>query len=291
MNLLEGIIGEPYPQDKINIIEKEGGERYKYSVPPGFKDKDDKNKLDYRTYGDFRYQQLYGDLIVWNQMIDRAKTENNPTSIIFITEEKKEDWWEKDDQNKIRRPHPQLIQEFYNKTNQNFYMYRTESFVKFAKEYLDADVTDEQVENVAKDMEQIRRSEEKEYVEVIHDFYNDNSELISNVSVSELLKYLSANEEKELKSKIQQALNDIESKEGNISYNRAIKWAMNQSVPLLEKKSKELAAEIALIDYAKAQEYINILNLLPKNPFNRGTALLNSIRNMQHYLWEQELPF
>ncbi len=159
--LLDGVIGEPYNQDRINTIEKDGLDRYKHNVPPGFKDKGDKKRENFRTYGDFRYQQLYGDLIVWHQMLDKASKDDNPTPIIFITEEKKEDWWEKED-GKIKRPQPQLIQEFFNKTKKNFYMYRTENFVKYAKEYLDAGVTDEQVKNVTKDVEQIRKSEEKE---------------------------------------------------------------------------------------------------------------------------------
>jgi hypothetical protein len=135
LDLLEGIVGEPYTQEKINAIEKDGKDRYQHDVPPGFKDKNDNNKQGYRTYGEFRYQQLYGDLIVWFQIIDKAKTEENPTPIILITEDRKEDWWEKDGQ-KIKRPHPQQIQEFLNKTQQEFYMYPAFPTICNDKSYL-----------------------------------------------------------------------------------------------------------------------------------------------------------
>nr|WP_315990201.1 PIN-like domain-containing protein [Desulforamulus aquiferis] len=164
--MLDGIIGEPYAQDRVNAIEKEGIERYKYNVPPGFKDKDDKDKQSYRTYGDIRYQQLYGDLIVWNQVIDKAKESSTP--IILVTEDRKEDWWEKDGQ-KIKRPHPQLVQEFLNRTHQKFYMYRTDNFVSNGIKYFGTDVTEEQFQELTDEIKNIRRVEEidNDFKEVI----------------------------------------------------------------------------------------------------------------------------
>ena len=41
-------------------------------------------------------------------------------------------------------------------------MYRTERFVKYAKEYLYTDITEEQVENVTKDVENIRTLEQND---------------------------------------------------------------------------------------------------------------------------------
>ncbi|MEQ6074012.1 MULTISPECIES: PIN-like domain-containing protein [Bacillus] len=161
-NLLENIIGDPYDQTKIDKIEVDGKVRYEFDVPPGFRDKGNKKKESYRTYGDFRYKQIYGDLILWNQIIDKIRDSDNPKPVIFITEEKKEDWWEKDEQDNIKRPHPLLVQEFINKTKQKFFMYRTERFVKYAKEYLYTDITEEQVENVTKDVENIRTLEQND---------------------------------------------------------------------------------------------------------------------------------
>lgn len=155
-DLLNGIIGEAYNQEKIDEIQKEGELRYLDNVPPGFEDKDDANKKNNRTYGHMKYQQLYGDLILWKQIIDKASSEENPKPIIFITEEKKADWWQKEGK-LIKRPQPHLVQEFLEKTNQKFYMYRTDSFLNYARKYLNAKVSEEQVNEVTKELENIRK--------------------------------------------------------------------------------------------------------------------------------------
>ncbi|MFC3210191.1 PIN-like domain-containing protein [Planomicrobium okeanokoites] len=162
LSLIDGIIGEPYSQQEIDTIEKQGEERYKHKIPPGFSDADSnggKGIQDVRNYGGLRYHLVYGDLLVWNQLIDKAKDDSIP--IIFMTEDRKPDWWEKEG-NRIKRPHPQLIQEFVNETQQNFYMYGTDRFVELANKYLDINLTPEQVRSVSEDVESIRKEEETE---------------------------------------------------------------------------------------------------------------------------------
>ncbi|WP_430507766.1 PIN-like domain-containing protein [Rossellomorea marisflavi] len=301
MQLLDGVIGEPYNQDKINTIEKDGLDRYKHNVPPGYKDKGEKKKENHRTYGDFRYQQLYGDLIVWHQMLDKASEEDNPAPIIFITEEKKEDWWEKEE-GKIKRPQPQLIQEFFNKTKNNFYMYRTENFVKYAKEYLDAGVTDEQVENVTKDVEQIRKSEEKEekekkklsthykfrerdnYFKNNNEIKNNLIEIKNNLNVEKLLDYLTEEQKVIFKENMGNAFDvNMSPETSNHQYNQAINWALSVSVSALEKKVRELTAYIALKDYNKAQKANERFATLSDNdnPVKRALMLIEQIEKLQ----------
>ena len=62
---------------------------------------------------------MYGDLILWFQIIDYAKEKKCP--IIFVTNDVKEDWWqqEKDDKTKDT-PRHELLYEFKDKTSQNF---------------------------------------------------------------------------------------------------------------------------------------------------------------------------
>ncbi|WP_460093933.1 PIN-like domain-containing protein [Priestia megaterium] len=163
--LLDGIVGEPYDQQKIDDIEKKGEYRYKNAVPPGFKDEDkdknEKEKLGSKIFGNIQYQRKYGDLILWNQIIDHINQKENPTPVIFITEDRKEDWWEKENTN-IKRPHPLLLQEFMQKTKQKFYIYRTDIFVKYANEFLDANVSADEQESINRDVNNIRHSTELE---------------------------------------------------------------------------------------------------------------------------------
>ncbi|MGG0418259.1 PIN-like domain-containing protein [Priestia aryabhattai] len=291
LGLLNGIVGEVYPQQRIEEIQNEGKNRYEYKVPPGFKDKDDTNKKNYRTYGGIRYQQLYGDLLVWNQIIDKGKSDENSTPIIFITEEKKEDWWEKEGQN-IKRPHPQLVQEFFNQTGENFYMYRTDNFVKFAKTYLNAELTDEQVENVTKELENIRKSEKKDeqnenpYVakDILFDSWNGLSPVI--------MQYLDDEEQEMFQQELNKAfVIGIDSKQSDDKYYNAIHWGIIICLDRLEKRVEELTGKLAFIDYEKAQTALARINPLSNYPFERGLILLEHIKFLESEIFSLELSF
>lgn len=271
LSLLNGIVGEPYSQEKINAIEKEGKERYQHNIPPGFKDKTD-DKQGYRTYGDFRYQQLYGDLIVWNQLIDKAKTEENPKPIIYITEDRKEDWWEKHG-GKIKRPHPQLIQEFLNKTQQKFYMYRTDNFVRKAIEYLGYDVTEEQAQEVTNEIENIRKVDE----------LNENKVRIQKArALNKVADYLSEGERNIFYQMVEQS-NDLEldSVRANNKYSQAIKWAYRNALPRLEKKFQDLVILLSTYNAEKGHLAQHFYNSLPVDTDERVLKLLDEIPNIK----------
>ena len=111
----------------------EGKNRYEKSVPPGYKDehKDDESK--------------YGDLVVWKQIIDKAK--ESETSIMFVTDDRKEDWWERF-KGKVIRPRPELIQEICEQTGVKFYMYQTDPFMEQASKHLRRKVKQNAIDEV-----------------------------------------------------------------------------------------------------------------------------------------------
>ncbi|MGA3675908.1 PIN-like domain-containing protein [Lysinibacillus agricola] len=279
-DLLDGIIGDPYSQIRITEIEKDGKERYQYEIPPGFKDKDDKKKEEFRTYGDFRYQQLYGDLIVWNQIMDRAKEKESPTPIIFITEDRKEDWWEKDG-TKIKRPHPQLIQEFNNKTQQKFYMYRTDTFVRNAIKYLHVDVTDEQYEEVTTEIENIRKVEEQKENKHLSD---------NNIILNEALRFL-YNEERVVYEKMIAESNDseLDSNSANYLYSKAFKWVLQMTLPRMEEHVKKLSNNTSGEDKEYSTYVQFILNNLPSDPIERVKLLTREILVLESKVFENLL--
>lgn len=106
-NFVSGLeIGEEILlQEKIQIL-SEGEIRYKYEIPPGFKDAQ-KEKRKGETTG----QEKFGDLFIWKEILNipNKKIFNNKTDIIFITNDQKIDWFK---DNKI---HPMLLQEFEEK--------------------------------------------------------------------------------------------------------------------------------------------------------------------------------
>ena len=123
-------MGNPYKADEYKEIYKKGKERYDRKVPPGYMD------IDKNPSG----TDQFGDLVLWMQILDFAKDQVRP--IILITDDAKEDWWREIGGEKLG-PRPELIEEFIAVAGEDkwFYMYSTEQFLRYAQEYLSAEVT------------------------------------------------------------------------------------------------------------------------------------------------------
>lgn len=136
-NLFEERVGQRFSSDQLSAIYETGEERYADKVPPGYADK----KEGVRKYG---------DLLLWFQTIEKAKEEQIP--IVFITSERKPDWWELSE-GKTIRPRPELVQEMHDEAGVAFYMYSPSRFMEFAEVYLDHQVKQEAIEE-AKEIEE-----------------------------------------------------------------------------------------------------------------------------------------
>jgi len=134
-------------QKELEDIFKEGEERYKNNVPPGYKDeKEKKDKLNF-TYAGLSYVPMYGDLIIWKQIIEKAK-EGNINSVIFITDDVKEDWWYILDSNGRKEigVRAELRDEIYRESDiSSFEVLRTTDFMKSGKEFLELEVHEESI--------------------------------------------------------------------------------------------------------------------------------------------------
>lgn len=117
-DLCEGKIGKGFTDKELGEVFKEGSERYKNSIPPGF--------ADLKTKKDNDHQELYGDLIIWKEIIRESKERGLP--VLFVTEDTKEDWWE-GGRGKTIGPLPALRKEFFVETGQLFHMYRVRTFI------------------------------------------------------------------------------------------------------------------------------------------------------------------
>lgn len=140
--LLENRIGDKWPADKLSALKKEGEDRYSKKIPPGYKDQ----KKDAGEYDKF------GDLIIWKDMIVKAKADKRP--VIFISDDVKEDWWWIHRGRKMG-PRPELIEEFRTDSGQDFHIYEFSQFLRFA-----ADRFPSIKPNVAKIEESILADEE-----------------------------------------------------------------------------------------------------------------------------------
>ncbi|MBP0029401.1 MAG: hypothetical protein J7529_13535 [Roseofilum sp. Guam] len=148
--LFEGKVGNPFTKEQLEEVYKNGEQRYADKIPPGYKDKDKGDKL---RHNGLVYQEKFGDLVIWQQILEKAKQMSEGSeelSIIFITNDNKEDWW-LIDHGKTIGPRRELIQEINRETDgkiQKFHMYKAELFLIHAKEYLGLDIKDESIKQV-----------------------------------------------------------------------------------------------------------------------------------------------
>lgn len=117
--LLGNRIGDKWRPDQLAALKKEGEDRYAKKIPPGYKDiKKDAGEFD-----------KFGDLIIWKEMITKAKADKRPA--IFISDDAKEDWWWIHRGRKMG-PRPELIEEFRAEAGQDFHIYEFSQFLRFA---------------------------------------------------------------------------------------------------------------------------------------------------------------
>lgn len=135
--LFSGRTGSPFDETDLKTLVAEGETRYQHEVPPGYKDgKKDASGDAYRKFG---------DLIVWKQIIAKAKEAAKP--IIFITDDKKEDWW-LEQSNRTIGPRTELREEFIREVSNDFWMYSVDRFIEEAARISNTQVSKEVIEEI-----------------------------------------------------------------------------------------------------------------------------------------------
>jgi hypothetical protein len=120
VEILDGKVGERPSPDARKEAEKWATTRIDQMVPPGFADK--------KKEGD----RKLGDALIWKEVLDEARQTQRP--IIFITDDVKEDWWQRI-MGKTIGPLPELKQELFDIAGKPFHMYQVEQFMKYAGEF------------------------------------------------------------------------------------------------------------------------------------------------------------
>jgi hypothetical protein len=144
-DLFRGRVTKSYDEKTLSEIYKDGKIRYEKEVPPGYEDFKEKKDKDECS--------LYGDLIIWNQLMDISKEKSLP--IVFVTDDLKDDWWYRFN-GKTIGPRPELLKEFNIKTNQKILIYNADSFLGLASEYMGINVD----RKVVKEIEDLRIKDE-----------------------------------------------------------------------------------------------------------------------------------
>jgi hypothetical protein len=136
-SLLDGKVGDDCAKDDLEKIYRDGKKRYDEKIPPGYMDAKEKQNEGNRS--------LYGDIIVWKQVIAKAKEGEH--SIILITDDLKEDWWYKF-KGKTISPRPELIKEFKEETGKRINIYQADIFLEMANKNLAQKTTEEAIQEV-----------------------------------------------------------------------------------------------------------------------------------------------
>lgn len=140
-NRFDGKVGDDNTIEELLSIYKEGEVRYRALVPPGYKDANDKEKKEAGQ----RY--VYGDLIIWKSVIKKAKKEN--FDIIFLTNDNKEDWFEKY-KGQTKGPRFELYREFHKEADRDLIIMTEASFLKEMKEKKNIKVKDSSIQDAEK---------------------------------------------------------------------------------------------------------------------------------------------
>lgn len=176
--LLNDKVLPPFSEDELETIKKEGEYRYNNKIPPGWKD---------NTKG----ENSYGDLINWKEILRFAKKKKK--SIIFVTNDQKEDWVCKY-QGKTICPHYELLREFYQSVDNTqliFHIYTLDRFLNFVHDQdktLISEGTVKQVRDILGDLQQtdlantiLKYQESLKSITEASQKYREYTELISKI--------------------------------------------------------------------------------------------------------------
>ena len=154
-NIFNNKVGTDFTEAELKKIYTEGKIRYQSKTPPGYCDEKEK-----KDSGDRR---LYGDLIVWKQVIQKSKKDK--IDIILVTDDLKEDWWLKIN-GKTIGPRFELIKEFHIETKHNILIYNSDMFLKYAKDEMAVSIEKETIEEV-----QNTRNEDESIINILSSPY------------------------------------------------------------------------------------------------------------------------
>ncbi len=160
LSLFNKKVGEPYSEEEMQNVLKEGKERYSRQLPPGFCDAGKEAEE-----GD---NNAYGDFVIWKQIMEYAGSKKS--DIIYVTHDQKKDWWQIA-KGRTVGPRIELRKEFAEKTKQRFYMYSMESFLEYYSRHkgqtTDPDVLDE-VSFIEKKQSKKRKDVEELYWDMMY---------------------------------------------------------------------------------------------------------------------------
>jgi hypothetical protein len=124
--------GKPYSAGELRQIIAEAVDfRYPNLIPPGYEDADKPTRL-----------RQAGDYILWRQVLEFTAGSPPPSgSVLLVTGDVKEDWWELTSDREPRAVRRELVEEFRRTTGVDMVAVTTRDFLKGAAEFLGRSVS------------------------------------------------------------------------------------------------------------------------------------------------------
>lgn len=171
LSIISSNVGPPLKNEELEDIHSIAEKRMIEEIPPGYKDYQSKKKL-HQCPNLLQKSFLYGDYIIWKQVVDYA-SENNK-DVVFITNDIKRDWY--DERKRARR---ELVKEFYESTNGcALRIYPSSEFFEYAsKRKTGKEMLDKKTLNELKTYESNLRIEQELLKKNYEEFSNANKYL------------------------------------------------------------------------------------------------------------------
>lgn len=112
IQLFNNCIGDRFTEEEYEKVKEEGIRRFKEQIPPGYKDAE---------------KEENGDYYIFHDMMKKAKEKDR--SIIFVTDDVKEDWFNIINKEK-RGGRYELLNEFFKETGNLLLIYTSDGFVQ-----------------------------------------------------------------------------------------------------------------------------------------------------------------
>ncbi len=144
-------VGAQLSSEIVSKLAKSWDQRKSEGRPPGTRDDikhKDPDPVFY--YAQQAYEKRIGDLLVWEQIKAHTK-EKEIRSVVFLTDDAKDDWWwsfEALGRNRLG-PRPELVEEIKREAGaEYFYMYGSYQFIEHAQNLLNAPVEPQIMEQI-----------------------------------------------------------------------------------------------------------------------------------------------
>ena len=223
--IFSGKISEPFSQEELDEIYSEGKKRYELKKPPGYEDEKNKNGI-----------RKFGDLVLWKQIINKAKEIKRP--MILITDERKGDWWWKIKDGRNMGPRQELIEEMRMEAKVDFHMYSSERFLSFGFEYIEEQINDKTLKEILNEINELTKSEQ---IRMKRTKFSSDRLMMDKQALNELDHLTQKiNEIKTRKESIQHGLNIYKEEPIGNPENKEQLIDLSFQVQLLEQKQNEL---------------------------------------------------